>query len=202
MRSQRSCRSARAASTREALGLEAIGMVWLVGTANVSQKTETDAATVDVTRVFMPVLVIKTAGPPQLERMNATNEWIAQNLRAARASGTRLAVVLDVSGRRSRPTTEQQRAMANWLASNRELLEQTCVVWSMVVTSPVLRGVLTAITWFAPFPCPMKVHANVSQGVTWCVEKLVGARVPVAAPLRDARARQVLIESVCFERLS
>jgi hypothetical protein len=193
--------AAAARPAEAASGLEAIDMAWSVGNANVNPRTELEAATVDVTRVFSPVLVLKTAGPPQLERMNATNEWIVQNLRAALASGTRHAVVLDVSGRRSRPTTEQQRAMAAWLATNRELLAEACVAWVMVITSPVLRGVLTAITWFAPFPCPMKVHGTVSQGIAWCVDKLVAARVPVAAPLRDAAARRVLLESVCYERL-
>jgi hypothetical protein len=176
-------------------------MVPHVGNLSVNDKKGGEIATVDVTRLLMPVLVVKTSGPPQLERMNATNEWIAQHLREACRAETRLAVVLDVSGRRSRPTTEQQKAMAAWLKTNRELLETACVAWSMVVTSPVLRGVLTAITWFTPFPCPMKVHATTAQGVGWTVEKLVSARVPISAPLRDSGGRRVLLESVRFERL-
>jgi hypothetical protein len=167
----------------------------------VRYEKENEAALVEVTRALVPVLVVKTSGPPQLERMNATNEWIARQLREGRAAGGRLAVVLDVSGRRKRPTTEQQRAMAGWLKSNRELIEQTCVAWSMVVTSPVLRGVLTAITWFAPFPCPMKVHSSVAQAAVWCIDALVAGRVPVSSELRDAAGRRSLLDRVRFERL-
>jgi hypothetical protein len=164
-------------------------------------RRETEPATVDVTRHLLPVLIVKTGGPPRLERMNATNAWIASQLRQARVEGARLAVVLDVSGRRGRPTTEQQRAMAAWLKGNRDLLEQACAAWSMVVTSPVLRGVLTAITWFAPFPCPMKVHATVEGGAAWCIEMLVAQREPVSVELREASVRRTLLASVQFERL-
>ncbi len=163
--------------------------------------TDPDIAAVDVSLGLSPVILARTIGPPRLDRMNATNEWIASQLRGARLEGSRLAVVLDVSGRRNRPTPEQQRAMATWLTTNRELLEESCVAWSMVVTSPILRGVLTAITWFAPFPCPMKVHASVYIGAGWGVDMLVSQRVPVSALLRDAASRRALIESINFETL-
>jgi hypothetical protein len=165
-------------------------------------KKENDAfAAVDVTRELVPVLVVKTYGPPRLERMLATNEWIKRQLCKARTEGSKVAVVLDVSGRRGRPTTEQQRAMAAWLRTNNELLEQACAGWAMVVTSPVLRGVLTAITWFSPFPCPMKVHATVDGGASWCIERLMIQRVPVPIELRDAVVRHARLVSARFERL-
>jgi hypothetical protein len=171
------------------------------GKLQLSPRLDPDVATVDVSLGLSPVLLARTFGPPRLDRMNATNEWIGNQLRRARLEGSRLAVVLDVSGRRSRPTPEQQRSMANWLTTNRELIEQSCVAWSMVVTSPILRGVLTAITWFAPFPCPMKVHASIDIGAAWCVDMLVSQRVPVSALLRDATARRALIASIDFETL-
>jgi hypothetical protein len=172
------------------------------GQLKIIPKQESDAFTaVDVSRELVPVLIVKTYGPPRLERMNVTNEWIKRQLSKARAEGSKLAVVLDVSGRRGRPTTEQQRAMATWLRTNHELLAQACAGWAMVITSPVLRGVLTAITWFSPFPCPMKVHATVDGGASWCIEMLVVQRVAVPIELRDAVVRHARIASARFERL-
>lgn len=167
----------------------------------ISKRESEGVAAVDVTRELIPVMIVKTYGPPRLEWMNATNQWIRRQLCEARAEGSKLAVVLDVSGRRGRPTTEQQRAMAAWLETNHELLEQACAGWAMVVTSPVLRGVLTAITWFSPFPCPMKVHSTVDGGAAWCIEMLVVQRVPVPIELRDAVVRHALLSGARFERL-
>ena len=69
-------------------------MAMSVGNANVNPRTATDAATVDVTRVFSPVLVLKTAGPPQLERMNARTLTPEQLPEEARRFGL---VTVDVS---------------------------------------------------------------------------------------------------------
>ncbi len=167
----------------------------------ISRKESDAFPAVDVTRELVPVLIVKTYGPPRLDRMLATNEWIKRQLSGARAEGSKLAVVLDVSGRRGRPTTEQQRAMAAWLRTNDELLDQACAGWAMIVTSPILRGVLTAITWFSPFPCPMKVHATLDGGASWCIEMLVAQRVPVPIELRDAVVRHARLACARFERL-
>ena len=130
------------------------------------------ASLVVASRGAFPVLVVTTSGPPTDAGMKATNDWIARQLEVARWQDEKVAVVLDVSGRRGRPTPAQRSAIGDWMTEHEKLIANTCVAWSMVLTSPVLRGVLTAITWFHAFPCPMKIQPNVPAALRWSLPHL------------------------------
>jgi len=125
------------------------------------------ASLVVASRAAYPVLVVTTSGAPMDEGMRATNAWIAEQLEVAAWQDEKVAVVLDVSGRTGRPTPAQRSAIGDWMTEHERLIASTCVAWSMVMTSPVLRGVLTAITWFHAFPCPMKIQPSVQSSLRW-----------------------------------
>ncbi len=61
---------------------------------------------------------------------------------------------------------------AQWMETNKELLRLTVGGVAMVFTSPLTRGVLTAIMWVTSMPYPHTVVATVPDAEAWCKVRL------------------------------
>ncbi len=87
---------------------------------------------------------------------------------------TRICFIYDASlGYSASPKV--RKLQAQWLETNMALLRLVTAGAVMVFTSPLTRGVLTAILWVTSIPYPITVVATVPEAEEWCNARLVKA---------------------------
>jgi hypothetical protein len=62
-----------------------------------------------------------------------------------------------------------------WHEQNRKSLEAYCVGLAITLDSPVMRGLMTAISWFSKDSYPMKYVSDVHAGRAWARERIAQA---------------------------
>lgn len=97
------------------------------------------------------------------------------------------AAVLDASAADATPA-KQRRMQAEWMKSNEALIARYCVGNAFVITSPLLRGALTAIFWMQQPAAPTIVLATFDAAERWATDRLREAGVSV--PNRPRAASQ------------
>lgn len=65
------------------------------------------------------------------------------------------------------PTARQRKEVADWNTEYVAAGHQTILGWGNVISSHVLRGVITAITWLTTFPYERKIVSNLEDGMAW-----------------------------------
>ena len=70
----------------------------------------------------------------------------------------------------------QRKTWAAMLQSRKDVLQQTTAGMVLVSPSPLVRGALTAIFWFAPPPYPHRVGADLERAFAWACEREAGLR--------------------------
>ncbi|NUP13162.1 MAG: STAS/SEC14 domain-containing protein [Polyangiaceae bacterium] len=81
------------------------------------------------------------------------------------------AVVLDARASDRTPAV-QRKLQADWLTQHRSELARYCVGNAFVITSPLVRGVLTAILWLQPLPVPYVVCSSLEAARKWARDRL------------------------------
>lgn len=76
----------------------------------------------------------------------------------------------------------QRKLQADWMREHDKLNRDLTVCLSFVLPSPLLRGVLTAILWLQPMPCPHSVVSTLDEGLSFCRARL--GRPAAEPPLR------------------
>ena len=126
----------------------------------------------------------------QVERMTEQN--IARHLAAesmriqshvdeARRTGKPGGAVLIVDGSvQLVPPPQVRRLQADWLRDNRDKLGDVMHAMGVVVPNNLVRGALTALTWLAPMPVPMTVHASLEHALDWAIATVdtIGGTIP------------------------
>ncbi len=92
--------------------------------------------------------------------------------------------ILDAT-RSDRSPAVQRKMQADWIKTNREALEQYSCGTAFVISSPLVRGVLTAILWMQPLPQGYTVVATLAEAEDWAVGRL--RQRGVEAPVRRTR---------------
>lgn len=86
----------------------------------------------------------------------------------ARVLDRREKTVTILDARRSTGTTAaQRRKQAEWLRENDAALRSYSLGTAFVITSPIVRGVLTAILWMQPMPAPHSIVATLTEAEAW-----------------------------------
>lgn len=81
------------------------------------------------------------------------------------------AMVYDASAAGWVPPSQRQ-LQVEWMREHDKLNRDTTAGLAFVLPSPLVRGVLTAMLWLAPMPCPHLVARTLDQGLVWCRERL------------------------------
>jgi hypothetical protein len=79
--------------------------------------------------------------------------------------------ILDARDAMATPAT-QRRKQAAWLQKNEAVLRRYSLGTAFVITSPVVRGILTAILWIQPMPAPHVVVATPPEAERWATARL------------------------------
>jgi hypothetical protein len=88
--------------------------------------------------------------------------------------------ILDARASGRSPAT-QRKKQADWLKQHDQLLRRYSLGTAFVITSPLVRGVLTAILWVQPMSTPHTVVATLDEADRWAREKLREAGIAVPA---------------------
>jgi hypothetical protein len=59
-----------------------------------------------------------------------------------------------------------------WHEQNRKQLDAYCVGVAITLDSPLMRGLMTAMSWFAKDPYPMKYVSDVAVARAWARERI------------------------------
>ena len=93
------------------------------------------------------------------------------------------AIVVDLS-RAEALSARQRKLIGEWRAQVKDLTTKVAVGIAMVVTSPLVRGVLTAISWFAHEPVEVIYVDSLAAAYRWGVERCDAAGIAVPDPVR------------------
>jgi hypothetical protein len=83
----------------------------------------------------------------------------------------RYALVVDAS-RAATIDSAQRKLQAEWMLQHDRELRTFCVGIAFVITNPLVRGALTAISWLSPMPMPTTVTERREPAVAWCRARL------------------------------
>jgi hypothetical protein len=76
-----------------------------------------------------------------------------------------------------RAPASQRKKQAEWLKKHDALLRQYSLGSAFVITSPLVRGVLTAIFWLQPMATAYTVVGSLGEAETWAAARLREAGV-------------------------
>src|SRR4051812_34457027 len=80
-------------------------------------------------------------------------------------SRTRYATVIDSTPTRELPSPKLRSMLGDLAKASAADAKRWCVGTAMVVTSPVIRGLFTAVSWVAPNPTPTTHVATMKEAV-------------------------------------
>jgi hypothetical protein len=84
----------------------------------------------------------------------------------------RYAIVVDAS-RSGVIDSAQRKLQAEWMLQHERELRLFCAGIAFVITNPLVRGALTAITWLSPLPMPSIVVDRRESAISWCRQRLL-----------------------------
>jgi hypothetical protein len=87
-----------------------------------------------------------------------------------------VAIVVDAAQASGMGSSVVRKRAAESLKERSALLAAHCPAYAFVLTSMVTRGVLTAVNWAVPPPCPQKTFGTRAEAVAWCRRQLAGVR--------------------------
>lgn len=89
--------------------------------------------------------------------------------------------ILDARKSDRTPAT-QRKKQAAWLKAHDNFLRQYSLGTVFVITSPLVRGVLTAILWLQPLPTDYAVVATMAEAERWARQRLAAAGLSATSP--------------------
>jgi hypothetical protein len=133
------------------------------------------APTIDTSR--HPIVVVRFSGyisEPEFDVYLASMTQLISR-------SERTLTILDAR-RAIRNPPSQRKKQADWLKANEQRLRQYSLGTAFVITSPFVRGVLTAILWLQPLPNDHTVVSTMAEAEDWAAAKLraAGMAFPVA----------------------
>jgi hypothetical protein len=81
-------------------------------------------------------------------------------------------VIIHDARRASRPTPKQRALAADQQKRDAERTKGLLVGVAMVVSSPLIASVVTAINWITPPPFPQKIFSSLTAAEGWAAEQL------------------------------
>jgi hypothetical protein len=143
--------------------------------------------TVTVDEQYLPVLLTKWQGRLQPDITRQYMEWMNEQLGLAKARGS---VIVQVSEalQAERPDAVTRKLLAEMTDSQRENFPEVLLDPSFVVIdSPVLRGVITALGWITRGGLDVRTYATLPEAIRAAAARLAEAG-HAAPPELDADA--------------
>lgn len=115
-----------------------------------------------------PLAIFESPGPLSPSEIDA-DSFYAELTRCLKKR-ERFATLHDI--RNTRPDASRRRRFAQWVKDNDAELRLRLAAHAVVVDSGFQRGMITAILWMTPSPCPMKVFGDREEAERWLLGEL------------------------------
>jgi hypothetical protein len=136
-----------------------------------------------------PLLVMEMpAGPVSDDAVRASLGHL-ERVMAQAPSGSRFFQVTDLSAMALFAPASQRRYAADWSRRNADLIARTRLGAVIVAPSPMLRAILSAVSWAKGSTTPAHFVSTRAEGVLQGIRALDGAQAPLAPHLVALRAR-------------
>lgn len=143
--------------------------------------------TIDFDDSRFPLVRIRYAKEVDEDEFDQLLLLLDQNIRRATTARTKTALVYDSSsGYQASPRIRKKQA--DWMKQNSMQTRVNCVGVAFVITSSVVRGVLTAILWLSDMPVPYTVAATMQEAERFCEKHLSAHGIAIPDPLSKQRA--------------
>ena len=132
---------------------------------------------------LFPLVVVRT--PAQFE--DADFAALFHRFEKNFQRGERYALLLDTTPVTTVPTAKQRAIISTWEKAHFDETRRWNVGTALVVTSALVRGVLTALAWIVPDETP-RVHVGTErEGVEWCTKRLTECGIELRPSLGRMR---------------
>jgi hypothetical protein len=118
-----------------------------------------------------PLVVLTAHDDLSIEDVDA----IFDGLRTVLARKQRFVSLADVRKAKRMPSAKERARVAEHLRATESLSAQFSLGSALVITSPLVRGAMTAIDWIFKPKAPQGYFGTMLDGCAWCVERLRGA---------------------------
>jgi hypothetical protein len=120
---------------------------------------------VEVDSQHWPVNIVSVQGVPGVPVEHAAIERVCDVLHSFTLRKEPYANIVDLTRCPDIPAIERQFVADNF-RMRRADYEPYLIAVAVIIASPVMRGVLTAIGWIQPYPCPIEFVASLSQAAS------------------------------------
>lgn len=135
---------------------------------------------VDASR--LPLVVLRFEGAPSDEEFSRYLDEVAREVFALdRPHG-----MLVDAARLTSMSAKQRRMQADWMAKHDATVRRNSAGNALVITSPLIRGALTAILWIRPMPSEHVVVSTYAEAEHWILAKLRARGLSVPGVGRSA----------------
>lgn len=114
--------------------------------------------------------------------------WLMRRFERLFAQQLRYSLLIDASTLTQSLSPTGRKIVTDWQLANLHGTARWNVGTSVVISSGLVRGALTAMNWFVQQPVPMHYPATISAAVDWCVERLEAESIAIP---KSVRKRQV-----------
>lgn len=148
------------------------------------RQCDTGAAFIDLR--FAPLIVSCFVGDVDL----ALGKWYERTLAEVilgQTSGGRRVINVNDASRSIRTSPDMRKFWADMSERNSEMMAAHTLGNIIVVSNPLMRGVITAVSWLNPRVAKMQVLPSLERAVAEAVGRLGGAGHPVRLPKHGFR---------------
>jgi hypothetical protein len=131
-----------------------------------------------------PLVVVTVHDDLSIEDMDA----MFDAFRGILAKKARFVSLADVRGAKRMPSAKERARVAENMRNIEDLSVQFSLGTAMVVSSPLVRGAMTAINWIHKPKVPQAYFDSLIEGCEWCVDRLRGAGLAVTPAIAAYQA--------------
>ncbi|MEZ4288547.1 MAG: hypothetical protein R3A47_10485 [Polyangiales bacterium] len=115
-----------------------------------------------------PLVIIPSPGDTPVEKIDQESFYREADRLLV---GQRPAVVLHDLSQVGSMDAARRRKFVTYAEANRERVTSMVKGYAVLIDSPVIRGIVTAVLWFLNPPCPMKIFTSRAKAIEWLKER-------------------------------
>jgi hypothetical protein len=133
-----------------------------------------------------PLVIIRYGTEVDEQEFEELLRLLDENIKRSLAARHKTCVIYDsTSGYQASPRIRKRQA--EWMKQQSMATRVSCAGIAFVITSAMVRGVLTAVLWLSELPTPYTVVGSMHEAERWCEKQL--AQHGFALPARELQAR-------------
>lgn len=114
-----------------------------------------------------------------IEALDNLGRWFANELESQR----KCVFVVDMRDA-APPQATQRRIASDWMKKNVDRFMGVSLGAAFVISSPLVRGALTAVFWLQPLKVPHDMFGHLDDAVRWAIGRLDAENLPVPERVR------------------